>query len=85
MLWRLFGSDRLDTLAREYPGDEAWNRFAAAYGVGDGDVRAVADVVTSPRWFDCKVPALDGYTPASILRRHRDGLNIVRSALMRVP
>ncbi len=78
-------SDMFSILADEYPGDAAWDAFARARGVADGDVRAVAGAVAGEAWLQYKVPALDHRRPQDVLREHPDGQLIVRSVLMRMP
>jgi hypothetical protein len=89
VLARLLGlDDTLRILARDYPGDEAWEKFADACGASSDDIRAVADAVCGgggAGWFESKVPALGHRRPSAVLQGHPRGLAIVRHVLMRVP
>jgi uncharacterized protein (DUF2384 family) len=78
-------SDSLSALADEYPGDAAWDAFSRAWGVPDGNVRAVADAVGGEAWLQNAVPVLDRRRPDDVLREHPDGQLVVRSVLMRMP
>ena len=91
----------LDALQNEYPGDDAWTRFAASLRpfsdtlitarlvpmVGDEQLASVlsAQVGDGVRWLSAALPALDGKTPALVLHEHPLGLKILKTLMMRMP
>jgi hypothetical protein len=91
----------IDTLRREFPGDELWHDFASAVlrevdvprleAVFDGIDVETAQVIKAlagdraPVWYTSRVPALDGATPSQVVAEFADGPLIIRSLLMRFP
>jgi hypothetical protein len=93
------GIDARETLRREYPGDEAWAGFVAAFRPEATDHRhaqasapipaetlvAILGYDAALDWVDRPIDALDGRSPAEVIADDPDGIRIVRHVLMRLP
>jgi len=89
------GIDARETLRREYPGDEAWAGFVAAFRPEATDHRYAqasapipAETLVAILGYDAAldwVDALDGRSPAEVIADDPDGIRIVRHVLMRLP
>jgi uncharacterized protein (DUF2384 family) len=77
----------INALAAEYPGNDAWSKFAHAVGAADDLIPSVVDAIMGKRgtgWLATPIAALDGKTPHEVLASDR-GIETIRSLVMRLP
>jgi uncharacterized protein (DUF2384 family) len=77
-----------DTLADEYPGDDAWKQFAHSVGATDEQIASVANAIMgseATRWLETQMPALGGKSPREVLVHSPHGTDVIRALIMRVP
>lgn len=78
----------VDLLIVEYPGDDAWSRFATATGAADEEVDSVARALlgtAAHQWLQTPLGALDGHSPSDVIVAESQGQRAIRSLMMRMP
>ncbi|QGZ42382.1 hypothetical protein IP92_04117 [Pseudoduganella flava] len=95
--------DAIKVLRNEYPGVQAWRRFAEVFlpdweqwpekqlaqsRLVDAEIAAVLTSYMGTgayAWFEKPIGALDMRSARDVLNNETDGLDIIRSLLMRMP